>query len=102
MAATDSSYTDTTDTDSKLAAAVKPGATEWTPFEIRFTTPSDVTTLDVYTWADNGIHGYLDNLVLTPVPSDLDWTGFDKAVEDADSLQAATTKKHPGQNSRLL
>ena len=35
VAATDSSYTDTTDTDSKLAAAVKPGATEWTPFEIR-------------------------------------------------------------------
>ena len=93
VAATDSSYTDTTDTDSKLAAAVKPGATEWTPFEIRFTTPSDVTTLDVYTWADNGIQGYLDNLVLTPVSSDLDWTAFDKAVEDADSLQAADYKE---------
>ena len=63
------------------------------PFEIRFTTPSDVTTLDVYTWADNGIQGYLDNLVLTPVSSDLDWTAFDKAVEDADSLQAADYKE---------
>lgn len=62
-------------------------------FEIRFTTPSDVTTLDVYTWADNGIQGYLDNLVLTPVSSDLDWTAFDKAVEDADSLQAADYKE---------
>ena len=85
----DSSYTDTANTDSKLAYQVCAGAVEWTDFEIRFTTNSDTTSVNIYTWADPGATGYVDNLVLTEVVSSLDWTSFDAVMAEIEALDEA-------------
>lgn len=82
-------YTDTTNTDAKLAYQVCAGATEWTDFEIRFTTGPDTTSVNVYTWADPKVTGCLDNVVLTEVTGSLDWTAFDTAMEDVKALNKA-------------
>ena len=65
-------YTDSTNTDAKLAYQVCKGATDWTNFEVRFTTGEDTKSIKVYTWADPKVKGYLDNVVLTKVESALD------------------------------
>lgn len=82
-------YTDTTNTDKKLAYQVCAGATEWTDFEVRFTTGSDTTSVNVYTWADPKVLGYVDNLVLTEVTSALDWTAFDEKIAEIEALDSA-------------
>lgn len=89
--AADSSYTDTTNTSSKVAYCVAAGATEWTEFEIKFTTGSDTETVNVYTWVNYGDYGYLDNVSLTKVSNSdgLDWSYFDEAVEEAEKLNEA-------------
>ena len=84
----DDSYTDATNTDEKLAAQVINSATEWKPFEVKFTTGSDTSTIDVYTWADNGIYGYLDNVKLVKTSTELNWTSFDEAIAAANGLKA--------------
>lgn len=82
-------YTDTTNTDKKVAYQVCAGATEWTDFEIRFTTGSDTTSMNVYTWADPKVLGYLDNVVLTEVVSTVDWTAFDEKIAEIEALDSA-------------
>ena len=67
VASTDSNYTDTTNTDKKQAYQVAAGATDWMPFEIRFTTPENINTVKMYTWTENGAKGYLDHLELKEV-----------------------------------
>ena len=84
----DSDYTDTTNTDEKIAVQVINSATEWKPFEVTFTTGSDTSTIDVYTWADNGIYGYLDNVKLVKTSTELNWDAFDAAIAAADELKA--------------
>ncbi len=59
----DSSYTDTMDSESKLAYSVIAGVTEWTDFEVRFTTGADTKTVKIYTWLSGG-KGYVDNLAV--------------------------------------
>ena len=85
---TDGSYTDTTDNADKLAYEVHAGAADWTDFEIRFTTGSDTTSVNVYTWIDGG-YGYLDNVVLKEVTGQLDWTEFDALMSEIDALDEA-------------
>ena len=46
----------------KQAYQVAAGATDWMPFEIRFTTPENINTVKMYTWTENGAKGYLDHL----------------------------------------
>lgn len=84
----DSGYTDTADDAEKLAYAVYPGAVEWTDFEVRFTTGSETTSVNIYTWIDGG-YGYLDNVVLTEVTGQLDWTEFDALMAEIDALDEA-------------
>lgn len=84
-----SGYTDTTDNESKLAYGVYGGATEWTDFEIRFTTGENTTSVNIYTWASNGVYGYLDNVVLSEVAGQLDWTDFDALMTEVDALDKA-------------
>ena len=84
----DSGYTDTTDTADKLAYEVHAGAADWTDFEIRFTTGSETTSVNVYTWIDGG-YGYLDNVVLKEVTGQLDWTEFDALMAEIDALDEA-------------
>ena len=84
----DSDYTDTTSTDKKLAAQVVNSATDWKPFEIKFTTGTDTSTINVYTWAECGITGYLDNVKLVKTSTELNWTAFDAAIAAADELKA--------------
>lgn len=86
VASGDSSYTDNTDTDKKLAYQVAAGATDWTDFEVRFTTGSETSSVNIYTWAGNGGYGYLDNLILTEVTGNLDWTAFDEKISEIESL----------------
>ena len=86
---TDSGYTDTTDTAAKLAYAVYPGASDWTEFEVRFTTGADTQSVNVYTWANNGAYGYLDNVVLKEVTGKLDWTEFDALMAEIDAMDKA-------------
>lgn len=81
-------YADTTNTDKKLAYQVCPGATDWTDFEIKFTTGSATTSVDVYSWVAGG-YGYIDNLVLTEVSSSLDWTSFDEVMAEIAALDKA-------------
>lgn len=83
---TKADYTDTTDTDAKLAYGVYPGADDWTEFEVRFTTGADTSSVNVYTWASNGAIGYLDNVVLTEISGQLDWTDFDELIAEIDKL----------------
>lgn len=85
---TDSSYTDTTDNADKLAYEVHAGAADWTDFEIRFTTGSETTSVNVYTWIDSG-YGYLDNVVLKEVTGRLDWTEFDELMSEIDAMDEA-------------
>ena len=85
---TDGSYTDTTDNADKLAYEVHAGAADWTDFEIRFTTGSETTSVNVYTWIDGG-YGYLDNVVLKEVTGQLDWTEFDALMAEIDALDEA-------------
>lgn len=87
--AADADYTDDTNTESKVAYCVAAGATDWTDFEIRFTTGSDTSNDDFYTWVNYGDYGYVDNLTLTKVTSSLDWTYFDETVAEAESLEEA-------------
>ena len=89
VASTDSNYTDTTNTDKKQAYQVAAGATDWMPFEIRFTTPENINTVKMYTWAENGAKGYLDHLELKEVSGALDWTEFDKMMEEIRQLQGS-------------
>lgn len=77
-------YTDTTNTSSKYAYTVKAGATDWTDFEIIFTTGSSTSTINIYTWLSTGGYGYVDNLVLVE-DSTVDWTEFDATVEEAEA-----------------
>ncbi len=84
----DSGYTDTADDAEKLAYAVYPGAVEWTDFEVRFTTGSETTSVNIYTWIDGG-YGYLDNVVLTEVTGQLDWTEFDALMAEIEALDEA-------------
>ena len=81
-------YTDTADSDEKLAYDVHAGVTGWTDFEVRFTTGSDTESVNVYTWIDNG-YGYLDNVVLTEVSGKLDWTEFDALIAEIDAMDKA-------------
>lgn len=60
---TDSTYTDTTNDADKLAYSVLAGVTDWTEFEIRFTTSADTETVKVYTWLSGGTAS-VDNWVL--------------------------------------
>ena len=63
--------------------------TDWTSFTVKFTTPSDATTVDAFTWADNGAQGYLDNVKLVKVESALDWTEFDETLEAVEALKGS-------------
>ena len=85
---TDGGYSDTTDNADKLAYGVYAGATEWTDFEIGFTTGSETTSVSVYTWIDSG-YGYLDNVVLTEVTGQPDWTEFDSLMAEIEALDQA-------------
>ncbi len=85
---TDSSYTDTADSAEKLAYDVHAGVTDWTDFEIRFTTGSETESVNVYTWIDSG-YGYLDNVVLKEVSGKLDWTEFDALIAEIDAMDEA-------------
>ena len=84
--ASNENYTDTTNTATKVAYCVAAGASDWTDFEIRFTTGEDTSSDDFYTWANYGYYGYVDNLSITKVSSDLDWSYFDEVVAEAESL----------------
>lgn len=86
---TKADYTDTTDTEKKLAYGVYPGANDWTQFEVRFTTGTNTSSVKVYTWASAGAIGYLDNVVLTEVSGQLDWTAFDELIAEIDELDQA-------------
>ena len=90
----DSGFTDNADDADKLAYDVHAGATDWTNFEVRFTTGSDTTSVNVYTWIDSG-YGYLDNVSLKEVTAGaLDWTEFDAAVAEAEGkVEADYTAK---------
>ena len=59
------------------------------PFEIRFTTPENINTVKMYTWTENGAKGYLDHLELKEVSGALDWTEFDKMMEEIRQLQGS-------------
>lgn len=59
----DSTYTDTTDDADKLAYSVLAGVTDWTKWEVRFTTGADTETVKIYTWISGGT-GVIDNLSL--------------------------------------
>ena len=80
---------DKEDTDKKLTVGQVANGTDWTSFAVKFTTPSDATTVDAFTWADNGAQGYLDNVKLVKVESALDWTEFDETLEAVEALKEA-------------
>ena len=80
---------DKEDTDKKLTVGQVANGTDWTSFTVKFTTPSDATTVDAFTWADNGAQGYLDNVKLVKVESALDWTEFDETLEAVEALKEA-------------
>lgn len=86
--AADPNYTDTTNESKKIAYSVAAGATEWTDFEVKFTTGPDTEKVNVYTWIGKDDCGYLDNVSLTKVlgTEGLDWSYFDEAVEAAEKL----------------
>ena len=85
----DSDYTDSTNTDSKVAAQVVNNAATWKDFEVAFTTDSDTSVIQVYAWADNGIQGYVDNVKLVKVSTELNWSAFDEVIAEADKLNEA-------------
>ena len=85
----DSVLPDKEDTDKKLTVGQVANGTDWTSFTVKFTTPSDATTVDAFTWADNGAQGYLDNVKLVKVESALDWTEFDETLEAVEALKEA-------------
>lgn len=87
VASTDGNYTDTTDTDKKLAYQVAAGAVDWVPFEIKFTTGQSTDKIKVYTWAEYGAKGSVDNLILKKVSGNLDWTEFDKQMDEISKLK---------------
>ena len=53
------------------------------------TLSEEYTTVDAFTWADNGAQGYLDNVKLVKVESALDWTEFDETLEAVEALKEA-------------
>lgn len=91
----DSDYTDTTDNESKLAYSVVSGVTEWTDFEVKFTTGADTKTVKIYTWVSGG-NGYVDNLTVREAAD------FTKLQEAADRVSAIDTGEYTEESVAAL